>query len=114
MITVYGIANCDMVKKTLLWFKKNKIDVKFYDYKKQGITKEKLTNWCKQVGWEIILNKKSTTWRTLTIAEQEKITNQAEAIELMLTNTSIIKRPVVEYNEKIIVGFEEKIYQQNF
>jgi Spx/MgsR family transcriptional regulator len=114
MIKVYGIPNCDTVKKTLFWFKKNNIAVEFYDYKKQVITKEKLANWCSQVGWEVILNKKSTTWRTLEIAEQEKITSQAKAIQIMQANTSIIKRPVVEQNGKIIVGFDENIYQQNF
>ena len=69
-ITVYGIPNCDTIKKTLAWFKQQKIEVEFWDYKRSGITKQKLSDWCKQVGWEVLLNKKSTTWRSLTIGEQ--------------------------------------------
>ena len=106
-ITVYGIPNCDMIKKTLNWFRKNKVDVTFYDYKKSGITKDKLLLWSKQVGWEVLLNKKSTTWRSLTMAEQEKITNQPAAIQLMISNTSIIKRPVIVFTDKLVVGYNE-------
>ncbi|MEI9933478.1 MAG: ArsC/Spx/MgsR family protein [Ferruginibacter sp.] len=69
---IYGIANCDTIKKTLDWFKKNKIDFTFHDYKKVGISKSKLETWSKQVGWEILLNKKSSTWRSLSAAEQKK------------------------------------------
>lgn len=114
MITVYGIPNCDTVKKVLLWFKQKNIAVEFHDYKKMGVTEKKLREWCKLEDWQILLNKKSTTWRGLTIAVQEKISSEAEAIQLMLANTSIIKRPVIEFDGKIIVGFDEKTYQQKF
>lgn len=106
-ITVYGIPNCDTVKKTLDWFKKHKKQVVFHDYKKEGISKEKLTEWAKQVGWEVLLNKKSTTWRGLSAGEQTKITTTAAAIKLMQTSTSIIKRPVIEFGNHLLVGFEE-------
>jgi arsenate reductase len=106
-MTIYGIPNCDTVKKTLDWFKKNKIDYKFHDYKKSGITKSKLEAWSKKVGWEVLLNKKGTTWRKLTPEEQEKVTNQSAAIKVMMENNSIIKRPVVEAGEKLLVGFNE-------
>ncbi len=110
-ITMYGIPNCDTVKKTMDWFKKHKSAsiIIFHDYKKEGITKEKLTAWCKQVGWEILLNKKSTTWRSLPATEQNKITSQASAINLMKEQNSIIKRPVIETADKLIVGFNEEI-----
>ncbi len=90
------------------WFKKNKLGIIFHDYKKEGIRKEKLTAWSKQVGWEILLNKKSTTWRGLSAEEQNKITSQAAAIQLMKQQTSIIKRPVIEASGKLIVGFNEE------
>lgn len=106
-ITVYGIPNCDTVKKTLDWFKKHKRPVVFHDYKKEGISKEKLTEWAKQAGWEVLLNKKSTTWRGLSAGEQTKITTTAAAIKLMQTSTSIIKRPVIEFGNHLLVGFEE-------
>ena len=106
-MTVYGIPNCDTVKKSLDWLRKNKIDYEFHDYKKSGITKAKLEAWSKKVGWEVLVNKKGTTWRKLTAEEQEKVTNQSAAIKVMMENNSIIKRPVVEDGEKLLVGFNE-------
>ena len=106
-MTVYGILNCDTVKKSLDWLKKNKIDYEFHDYKKSGITKAKLEAWSKKVGWEVLVNKKGTTWRKLTREDQEKITTQSAAIKVMMENNSIIKRPVVEAGEKLLVGFNE-------
>jgi arsenate reductase len=106
-MTIYGIPNCDTVKKTMDWFKKNKIKYEFHDYKKEGITKAKLEAWSKKVGWEVLLNKKGTTWRKLAPVEQEKVTTQAAAIKVMMENNSMIKRPVVEAGEKLLVGFNE-------
>ena len=109
-ITVYGISNCDIIKKTFDWYKKKNIPVDFYDYKKYGIKKEKLAEWCKEVGWELLLNKKSTTWRSLSLEDQQKVINEKMAIQLMMEYTSIIKRPVIEMNNKIIVGFNETYF----
>ena len=108
MITVYGIPNCDTIKKTLDWLKKNKIEYEFHDYKKSGISKTKLSEWCKKIGWEVLLNKKSTTWRSLSPEEQQKVTNQTEAIKVMMENNSIIKRPVIEAGNVILVGYNEE------
>lgn len=113
-VTVYGISNCDTIKKTLDWFKKQKLEVEFWDYKKSGITKQKLNDWCKTVGWEVLVNKRSTTWRSLSIGEQEKITNQPAAIKLMTENTSIIKRPVIESGSSILIGFNEAAVSTHF
>jgi arsenate reductase len=109
-ITVYGIPNCDIIKKTLDWYMKKNIRVDFYDYKKLGIKKEKLTQWCTEVGWEILLNKKSTTWRSLSPEDQQKVTNEKMAIQLMMEYPTIIKRPVIEINNKIMVGFKETYF----
>ena len=113
-ITVYGIPKCDTIKKTMEWFKKNKINFNFYDYKKEGIYKNKLTEWCSKVSWEILLNKKSTTWRSLSLSEQEKTTSQSAAINLMIENTSIIKRPVTESGDKLFIGFDEVAFAKYF
>ncbi len=107
MMTIYGIPNCDTIKKTLHWFKENKIDFKFHDYKKLPISKATLEFWVKTVGWEMLINKKGTTWRRLTKEQQQKIINAETAIALMMSNNSIIKRPVILYNEKLLVGFNE-------
>ena len=108
---LYGIPNCDTTKKAMAWLQKNNIDFSFHDYKLQGISKERLELWCNKQGWETIFNKRSTTWRELPEAEQQKVTNQAAAIKIMLANNSIIKRPVIEHNGKLIVGFKEADYK---
>jgi arsenate reductase (glutaredoxin) len=110
MLTIYGIPNCDVMKKAITWLNSNKLAFAFHDYKTAGISKAKLEEWCKLAGWEVLLNKKSTTWRELPAAEQEKITTQAAAIKLMMSHTSIIKRPVLEHAKGIVVGFKEGEY----
>ena len=108
---VYGIKNCDTVKKALTWLKAKGIDFEFHDYKTQGISETKLKVWCEQVGWETLLNKKGTTWRKLDEASQASVTNAASAIKIMVANTSVIKRPVIEKNGKVlVVGFDEVVY----
>jgi arsenate reductase (glutaredoxin) len=113
-IILYGIPNCDTTKKAMAWLQKNNIAFSFHDYKLQGISKEKLDYWCNKQGWETIFNKRSTTWRELPEAEQLKVTNQAAATKVMLVSNSIIKRPVIEYNGKIMLGFNEAIYKNAF
>ncbi len=115
MYIVYGIPNCDTVKKVLTWLQKHKITYQFHDYKKEGISPGKLKNWCEQVGWETVLNKKSTTWRELDPKTQASITNEKAAIKLMVENTSSIKRTVIEKDEKVmVVGFNESAYEKLF
>lgn len=113
-VTLYGIPNCDVTQKALNWFKANKIDVTFHDYKIAGITKEKLSDWCKNKSWEVLLNKRSTTWRSLSAPEQKKVSNETAAIKLMIEHNSIIKRPVIEYEDQQIVGFNEEEYKKAF
>jgi arsenate reductase (glutaredoxin) len=113
-VIVYGIPNCDTTKKSMQWLKKSNIAFTFHDYKLQDISKEKLEEWCNKQGWEIIFNKRSTTWRELPETEQKKVVGQMDAIKVMLSNNSIIKRPVIEYNGKIIVGFNADEYNKAF
>ena len=107
---VYGIPNCNTVKKAIDWLKNNGAEYEFHDYKKQGVTKEKLKEWTKEAGWEKLVNKKGTTWRTLTAEQQQKVTSEKAAIELMIEKPSIIKRPVIEAEGRLIVGFDEAEY----
>ena len=111
-VIIYGIPNCDTTKKAMNWLKKNNIAFSFHDYKLQGISKEKLAEWCDKQGLETIFNKRSTTWKELPVAVQQKVTDREEAIKIMLANNSIIKRPVIEHNGKIIVGYNEKAYKE--
>jgi arsenate reductase len=113
MKTVYAIPNCNTVKKALDWLKANKVAVDFHDYKKKGISASQLTNWSKQVGWETLINKKGATWRQLPKEIQESITTQKAAIALMMEKTSIIKRPLIEEDGKILaLGFDEAEYKK--
>lgn len=110
-IIIYGIPNCDTTKKAMAWLNKNNIAFTFHDYKLQGISKKKLETWCKAKGWEVIFNKRSTSWRGLPEAEQQKVVDEPSAIKVMLAGNSIIKRPVIEHNGNIIVGFNETEYK---
>lgn len=115
MYTVYGIPNCNTVKKAIDWLKSNHIAYEFHDYKKRGITEGELKKWCRQVGWETLLNKKGTTWRALDEAAQTAVLNEADAIALMKDKTSIIKRPVITKDNKILaMGFDEVVYKEVF
>ena len=115
MYQVYGIPNCDTVKKAVTWLSDHKIGFEFNDYKKKGITARKLKSWCKQVGWEALLNKKGTTWKKIDPTVQATITNEKAAIALLVENTSMIKRPLVELEDKVVsLGFESEIYQKIF
>ena len=113
MKTVYAIPNCYTVKKALDWLKANKIVFEFHDYKKKGITTTQLTAWSKAIGWEALINKKGATWRQLPKEVQEGITTQKAAIALMMEKTSIIRRPLIEENGKILaLGFDETEYKK--
>ncbi len=95
----------------MVWLKNNNLEFSFHDYKQSGITKQKLELWCNKKGWENIFNKRSTTWRELSGAEQKKVINQSAAIKVMMENNSIIKRPVIEFEDKLLVGFKEEAFK---
>jgi Spx/MgsR family transcriptional regulator len=114
-MVLFGIPNCDTVKKAIEWLKENNIAFTFHDYKKQGIDAATLKKWSNQVGWEILLNKKSSTWRGLADATQAATTNQKKAVEVMVQNPTIIKRPVIETDGNILaIGFDEEKYRAAF
>ncbi|MFT3748613.1 MAG: arsenate reductase [Agriterribacter sp.] len=113
-MTLYGIPNCDTTNKAMLWLKLKKIDFKFHNYKEAGISTKKLKEWCDKAGWEKVLNKRSTSWRELSPAQQASVINQENAIAIMKENNSIIKRPVIEYNGHLLIGFDEKRYAAVF
>jgi len=108
---VYGIPNCNTVKKAVTWLNEHDLAFEFQDFKKKGITAEKLNQWCDRFGWETVLNKKGTTWKKLSPEEQSLVVDQASAVTIMLANTSSIKRPVVEVDEKpVLISFNEEAY----
>ncbi len=111
---VYGIKNCNTVKSALVWLNENNVEFSFHDYKKSGITEEKLTAWEKQVGWENLVNKRGTTWRQLPDEVKVQVVDAASAIALMVDKTSVIKRPLIENGGKIqALGFDEDVYRKS-
>ena len=113
MITMYGIPNCDTIRKAKKWLTGHDIEFEFHDYKKSGVPKQSLQKWNQQLGWETLLNKRGTTWRKLDDSVKNSV-NEKTAIRLMLENPSIIKRPVLDINGQYTVGFSEDIYRQLF
>ena len=112
MIKIYGIKNCDTVKKALNWLNDNKIEYQFHDYKKAGIDEKKLKEFIVKFGLEKVLNSKGRTYKQL--GDTEKPTNEKEAISLMIEKTSLIKRPIIEGKSVWLIGFNEDEYQKAF
>jgi len=108
-ITMYGIPNCETVKKARTWLEGKGIDYAFHDYKKAGVDKAQLERWAKEVGWEVLLNRAGMTFRKLPDAKKEGL-NEKKAILLMLEQPSMIKRPVLDIGKKRLVGFKPETY----
>lgn len=106
-ITLYGIVNCDTVKKSRAWLDAQEVDFHFHDFKRDGLTAAQLAPWFKAVGWEIVLNRKGTTWRRLDEATRASVHDATSASVLMLAQPSLVKRPVVQWADgSISVGFD--------
>lgn len=111
---LYGIPNCNSVKKALDWLNDHEIAYEFHNYKKSGIDKNTLADWCKRVEWQKLVNRQGTTWRKLDPAVQQTITSKTAGIQLMMEQTSVIKRPVIEVGDQLLVGFDEAVYKAAF
>jgi arsenate reductase (glutaredoxin) len=105
-VTLYGIPNCDTVKKARTWLDARGIGYAFHDYKKSGADAAKLGAWCEVLGWEIVLNRAGTTFRKLPDADKSAL-DQTKAIALMLAQPSMIKRPIVEHPDGLLAGFKD-------
>ena len=113
-ITLYGIPNCDTVKKARTWLADNGHDVTFHDFKKQGLSRERVQSWLDELDWETLVNRKGLTWRNLADERKAQITDKASALELMLENPSVIKRPVLQGVGPVSVGFSADQYRAKF
>ena len=112
-ITIYGIKNCDTMKKARAWLDKHGIDYVFHDYKTAGIARDRLEQWSRKVGWETLLNRAGTTFRKLPDKDKANV-DARKALALMLAQPSMIKRPVLELGGgKLLVGFAPEIYAQS-
>jgi len=108
-ITIYGIKNCDTMKKARAWLDSQRVAYTFHDYKIEGIEKDQLKSWCDELGWEALLNRAGTTFRKLPDSDREGL-NERKAIALMLAQPSMINRPVLDLDGKLLVGFKPEIY----
>lgn len=109
-VILYGIRNCDTVKKARAWLDQRKVEYRFHDYKVSGIDMARLDRWCGEVGWEALLNRAGTTFRGLEESQKQGL-DRPKAKALMAAQPSLIKRPVVELNGRVIVGFKPELYK---
>ena len=110
MLTLYGIANCDTVKKARAWLAGAGVEHRFHDYKKTGVPDEALARWIAALGWEALLNRQGTTWRAGSSLRQAAVVDAASAAALMREQPSVIRRPVVEGDDALLVGFDPRRY----
>lgn len=108
MITVNGIKNCDTCRKALKWLETNDIEYKFRDFRKDGLEQTQVIDWIKEIGIDRLLNRRGTTWRKLSVADQESL-GTGNAVTLLTENPTLIKRPVFNFNDKCFVGFTSEI-----
>jgi arsenate reductase (glutaredoxin) len=111
--TIYGIKNCDTMKKARTWLDQKGIDYTFHDYKASGIDRAHLEAWTEEMGWETVLNRAGTTFKKLDEADRRDL-DRAKAITLMLAQPSMIKRPVLEANGALVIGFKPELYEAAF
>lgn len=109
---LYGIPNCDTVKKARAWLAEHGIEYEFHDYKKHGVDAALLQKWMTKAGWENVVNRKGLTWRKLTDAEKAKIKDDKSAIKFLVEKPSAIKRPAFEHKGKLILGFDSAEYEE--
>ena len=108
---LYGIPNCTTVKRARDWLAEHEIAYEFHDFKKQGVQRELLAQWISQTGWEVLLNQRGSTWRKLDAATQSAVIDANSAIAVMLAHPSIIKRPVLDKDGRIFIGFKPELYE---
>ena len=104
-VTVYGISSCDQVRKTLGWLRENEIEFRFHDFRADGVERCMLERWCTHLPWNSLLNRRGLTWRSLDEPLRAQAVDQTSAIDLMLAHPTLIKRPVVEIADRLLLGF---------
>jgi len=113
MVTLYGIANCDTVRKARRWLEARGVAYRFHDFRKDGLAREQLEAWTSELGWEQLLNRRGTTWRKLPEELRSEI-DQGEAIRVMLEHPAIIKRPLLDLGQRRVLGFSPGLYTELF
>lgn len=110
-IVIHGIENCDQTRKARGWLRSHELAHRFHDFRRDGIERSLLERWLTHVPWDSLLNRRGLTWRRLEVSERNMIVDQPSAIEAMLREPTLIKRPVLEAADRLLVGFSEPLYQ---
>jgi len=110
MMTIYGIKNCDTMKKARTWLESHGLAYSFHDYRVDGLDRPRLEGWVREIGWEKLLNRSSATFRALPDADRQNL-DEAKAIALMLAHPTLVKRPVLEAKGRLLVGFKPESYE---
>lgn len=113
MVKIYGIPNCDTVRKAVKWLETNEIEHEFTDYRKHPLSKAEINRWDKAIGWEAFLNKRSTAWKPLDQSVKDAM-NKETALNLMIEKVTLIKRPVLVTDKNVFLGFKPEMYQEIF
>jgi len=113
-ITLYGIPNCDTVKKARTWLAEQDREFTFHDFKKQGLERATAAQWLTQIDWQTLVNRKGTTWRNLSDERKAAVTDNASALDLILETPSVVKRPVLDRGGKFSVGFSDALFRELF
>lgn len=113
MTTIYGIKNCDTMKKAMRWLDEHQVDYQFHDYRKDGLSEAQLNAWIETLGWEALINKRGTTWRKLDEQTQQSMDDKL-ALTVLLEQPAMIKRPLLDQNNQITLGFKADQYEEIF
>ena len=113
-IVVFGIENCDQVRKARRWLRAHGLPVRFHDFRADGLSREMLARWMTRMPWDALLNRRGQAWRGLDAAQRSRIVDQASAIDALLACPTLVKRPVVETDERLLVGFSEPVFESTF
>ena len=109
MVTLFGIKNCDTVKKARQWLEQNGVEHQFHDFREDGINSEQVNNWLKELGWQTLINKRSTSWKQLTDNQKNALLSGRD-LNVLIEMPTLIKRPVLESKQSLLVGFKEADY----
>ncbi len=113
-VVVYGIENCDQVRKARAWLRARRIEHRFHDLRRDGLDAQRLSTWLGRVPWDSLLNRRGLAWRKLDVGRRAAVTDQTSASELMLEDPLLVKRPVLQTREQIVVGFSDALYSGLF
>lgn len=111
---VYGIETCDQVRKARAWLRARQVPFRFHDFRTQGLDAQMMARWTTRLPWDALLNRRGLAWRQLEAARRATVVDQSSAVELMLAQPMLVKRPVLDAGDRIVVGFSEPVYRTLF